>query len=103
MIIVLFVLNYYTYPYAGWLGNYRRTEWFRFLCEFAIRVQVMFACLVLGNNEIPQRFNTVSLMLQDSQLDLNSAISLFDSVIEFTALQRSTLVRYICVICLTVL
>ena len=27
MIIVLFVLNYYTYPYVGWLG-YRRTDWF---------------------------------------------------------------------------
>ena len=27
MIIVLFVLNYYTCPYAGWLG-YRRTDWF---------------------------------------------------------------------------
>ena len=40
-------------------------------------------------DEILQRFNSVSLMLQHSQLDLNSAISLFDSVIEFTALQRS--------------
>ena len=40
-------------------------------------------------HEILQRFNTVSLMLQDSQLDLNSTISLFHSVIESIALQRS--------------
>ena len=45
-------------------------------------------------NDVLQRFNTISLMLQDPQLDLNSAIALFDSLIEFTTSLRSMFVSY---------
>lgn len=41
-------------------------------------------------NEVLQRFNTISLMLQDPQLDFNSSIALLiDSLIEFTTSQHS--------------
>lgn len=40
-------------------------------------------------SEVLQRFNTISVMIQDPQLDLNSAVSLFDGLIDFTASQRS--------------
>ena len=40
-------------------------------------------------SEVLPKFNTISVMILDPQLDLNSAVSLFDGLIEFTASQRS--------------
>jgi hypothetical protein len=40
-------------------------------------------------DEVLQRFNTISIMLQDPKVDLNTAYSVLDSLIQFTELQRS--------------
>ena len=40
-------------------------------------------------SEVLQSFSTISVMIQDPQLDVNSAVSLYDGLIDFTASQHS--------------